>query len=288
MSQNHWLYRLTPSLKAFCVRSKAPALNCCGSRPSTGVGATPGRARQQITTTHAAAEKALDRSMLLTFNQFANVLHIAALLQSTRTHLYAYVPLFHQMHAPDAFGALLLCKSSKTGQDAGQRMMFKLLQNVSAGSSHKCGGFKKLQKSQSPQPIPRPDTDIREHYSFNYFFNFLRGSSRLASIIKYSCCFSLQQASSLDEPLKCTSATALSHGVRSLLPLARILPDTPSHCYSAPSTLTARRPTPYPCTFRPHMPFRQASSEASEKIGNIQRRLAWPPRRDDMITREGD
>ena len=31
---------------------------------------------------------------------------------------------------------------------------------------------------------------------------------------------------------------------------------------------------------------RQASSEASEKIGNIQRRLAWPPRRDDMTNRE--
>jgi len=168
-------------------------------------------------------------------------------------------------------------------------MMFKLLQNVTAGSSRQVWWIQKVAGESVNRNHSHGLTQTFGSIIHSIIFLIFLGVLlvRQASS-NYSCFFSLQQASSLDEPLKCTSATALSHGVRSLLPLARILPDTPSHCYSAPSTLTARRPTPYPCTFRPHMPFRQASSEASEKIGNIQRRLAWPLRKDDMITREGD
>jgi hypothetical protein len=49
-------------------------------------------------------------------------------------------------------------------------------------------------------------------------------------------------------------------------------------------TLNRSRPPPYPFTYNFQQPriHRQASSEASEKLEIIQRRLAWPPRRDDM------
>ena len=49
-------------------------------------------------------------------------------------------------------------------------------------------------------------------------------------------------------------------------------------------TLNPLCPPPNACTckFQQSYTLRQASSLASVKIGNIQRRLAWPPRRDDI------
>ena len=83
--------------------------------------------------------------------------------------------------------------------------------------------------------------------------------------------------------------------------------DTPYHCLYKPSTYLARPHTPCTYTFRHptallsgrmsvtsdkvslplSQPISRVDSHPPAQIGTIQRRLAWPLRKDDMIVREG-
>ncbi len=64
--------------------------------------------------------------------------------------------------------------------------------------------------------------------------------------------------------------------------------DTPYHCLYKPSTYLARPHTLCTYTYRhPTALLSGRMSVTSDKIGTIQRRLAWPLRKDDMIVREG-